>query len=129
VKYPLYRHDREAIRLPSGKPIGEFSLASVEAGRLNAEDLGIHEDTLRRQARIAEEAGFLALARNLERAAELTRVPAAKILEIYEALRRGERSAEREALAREVEEAYGATATAAFIREAAATTEPRGRAG
>jgi propanediol dehydratase small subunit len=129
VKYPLYRHDREAIRLPSGKPIGEFSLASVEAGRLNAEDLGIHEDTLRRQARIAEEAGFLALARNLERAAELTRVPAAKILEIYEALRRGERSAEREALAREVEETYGATATGAFIREAAATTEPRGRAG
>jgi propanediol dehydratase small subunit len=129
VKYPLYRHDREAIRLPSGRPIGEFSLESVEAGRLDAGDLGIHEDTLQRQARIAEEAGFPALARNLERAAELTRVPAPKILEIYEALRRGERSAELEALAREVEETYKATATAAFIREAAATTEPRGRAG
>jgi propanediol dehydratase small subunit len=123
VKYPLYRDDREAIRLPSGRPIGEFSLENVEAGRLDAEDLGIHEETLRRQARIAEEAGFRPLARNLERAAELTRVPAPKILEIYEALRRGERSAELETLALEVEREYGAKATAAFIREAATTPE------
>jgi len=124
VKYPLYRDDREAIRLPSGRPIGEFSLESVEAGRLGAEDLGIHEETLRRQARIAEEAGFRPLARNLERAAELTRVPAPKILEIYEALRRGGQDTKLEALAREVEQEYGAKVTAAFIREAAATTQP-----
>jgi propanediol dehydratase small subunit len=121
VKYPLYREDREAIRLPSGRRIEEFSLESLKAGRLSAGDLGIHEDTLRRQARIAEEAGFAPLARNLERAAELTRIPEAKILEIYEALRRGEQAADLEGLAREIEETYGATATAAFIREAAAS--------
>jgi propanediol dehydratase small subunit len=123
VRYPLYRDDRETIRLPSGRPIGEFSLENVEAGRLSGEDLGIHEETLRRQARIAEDAGFAPLARNLERAAELTRVPAPRILEIYEVLRRGEGGAELEALAREVEAAYGATATAAFIREAASSRD------
>ena len=41
MKYPLYRDYREAIRLPSGRPIGEFCLENVEAGRLDAEDLGI----------------------------------------------------------------------------------------
>jgi len=124
VKYPLYREARQRIALPSGRPIEEFSLENLEAGRLAAEDLGIHEETLREQARIAEEAGFAPLARNLERAAELTRVPAVRILEIYDALRRRERGAVLEALARELEETYGAKVTAAFVREAAATGEP-----
>ena len=119
MKYPLYREARGRITLPSGRPIEEFSVESLEAGRLGAEDLGIHEETLRQQAQIAEEAGFAPLARNLERAAELTRLPAAKILAIYEALRRGTEGAELEALAREVEQDYGAVQTAEFIREAA----------
>jgi propanediol dehydratase small subunit len=119
VKYPLYRQDRERIALPSGRPIREFSLENLEAGRLGPGDLGIHEETLRQQARIAEEAGFPQLARNLARAAELTRLPNAKILEIYEALRRGGRTAGRlDALAREVEREYDATLVAEFIRDA-----------
>jgi propanediol dehydratase small subunit len=124
VKYPLYREDRGAVRLPSGRPVEDFSVENLDADRLGAEDLGIHEETLRRQARLAEEAGFAPLARNLERAAELTRVPAAKILEIYEALRRGTDSSRLEALAREVEDTYGAKVTGAFIREAAGNTRP-----
>jgi propanediol dehydratase small subunit len=119
VKYPLYREARAGITLPSGRPIDEFSLESLEAGQLGAEDLGIHERTLRAQAAMAGEAGFGPLARNLERAAELTRVPAEKILEIYEALRRGREGAALEALARELEEEYDAVLNAAFIREAA----------
>ena len=103
MKYPLYREGRQSLRLPSGRPIEDFSVESLNAGRLGPEDLGIHEETLRQQARIAEEAGFRPLARNLNRAAELTRVPAAKILEIYEALRRGNREADLQALARELE--------------------------
>jgi propanediol dehydratase small subunit len=124
MKYPLYRDDREAIRLPSGRPIDEFSLENVRAGRLGAEDLGVHEETLRRQAQIAQEAGFAPLALNLERAAEMTRLPAAKILEVYEALRRGRKGAELEAFAREIEQAYGAVLTAEFIREAAEQHDP-----
>jgi propanediol dehydratase small subunit len=120
VRYPLYRHARDRITLRNGRPIAALSLEHLEAGRLGADDLGIQEETLRRQARIAEEAGFAPLARNLERAAELTRLPDEKILEIYEALRRGRRRPALEALAREIEQAYGASLTAAFLREAAA---------
>jgi propanediol dehydratase small subunit len=119
VKYPLYREARERITLPSGRPIDAFSVESLEAGRLGAEDLGIHEETLRAQAAIAEEAGFAPLARNLERAAELTRLPAEKILEIYEALRRGTEGTALEAIAHEVERDFDAVQTAEFIREAA----------
>lgn len=120
MRYPLYRHARDRITLRNGRPLAALSLEDLEAGRLGADDLGIQEETLRRQARIAEEAGFAPLARNLERAAELTRLPDEKILEIYEALRRGGRRPALEALAREIEQAYGASLTAAFLREAAA---------
>jgi len=119
VKYPLYRESRGRITLRSGRPIDELSAANLEAGRLDPGDLGIHEDTLREQARIAEGAGFAPLSHNLLLAAELSRVPDAKILEIYEALRRGARGERLTALVREVEETWGATRTAAFIREAA----------
>jgi propanediol dehydratase small subunit len=120
VRYPLYREARGRITLPSGRPVEDVSLEQLQAGRLGPGDLGIHEDTLREQARIAEEAGFAPLGRNLERAAELTRLPDAKILEIYDALRRGARRAVLEALAREIDEAYGARLTAAFLRDVSA---------
>jgi glycerol dehydratase small subunit len=120
VKYPLYRESRQTLRLPSGRPIDDFSAANLKSGALGPEDLGIREETLRQQARIAEESGFVALARNLERAAELTRVPSEKILEIYEALRREGGTEDLEGLAAEVETTWGAEVTAAFIREAAA---------
>ena len=120
MKYPLYRHDRSRIALPSGRSIDDLSLAHLQEDRLGTADLGITEQTLRRQAQVAEAAGFPALARNLERAAELTRLPDAKILEIYAALRRGGPGEVLDALAREVENAYGATVLAAFLREAAA---------
>ena len=117
---PLYRSALGRLRLASGRPIEQLSLDRLQAGGLAAEDLGIHADTLREQARIAAQAGFVPLARNLERAAELTGVPDAKILEIYDCLRRGGPRASLEALAREIELGYGATRTAAFLREAAA---------
>jgi propanediol dehydratase small subunit len=120
VRYPLYREGRARIRLRSGRPIADLSLERLQAGSLGAGDLGVHEDTLRAQARVAEEAGFTPLARNLERAAELTPVPDAKILEIYEALRRGAGPAVLGRLADELEQSYGAPQTAAFVREAAA---------
>jgi propanediol dehydratase small subunit len=121
VKYPLYEKDREGIALPSGRPIAEFSLESLEAGRLGPEDLGVHEQTLRRQAEVAEQAGFVPLARNLARAAELTRLPDSKILEVYEALRRANQPrADLEALADEIERRWDAALNAEFIREAAA---------
>ena len=123
MTYPLYREARARITLSSGRPIDDLSLDRLQAGGLGAADLGIHEQTLREQARIADQAGFAPLARNLERAAELTRVPDAKIREIYEALRRAESRAALEARARELEETYGARLTAGFVREAAAALD------
>jgi propanediol dehydratase small subunit len=120
MKYPLYEHAREELKLPSGRPLTELSLESLQAERITSEDLGIHEATLQKQSQIAEREGFSQVSENLLRAAELTRIPDQKLLKIYEALRPGRCSrAELEQLASEVEEAYNAPLNAAFIREAA----------
>lgn len=121
MKYPLYQHDRGQLRLPSQRPIEDFSLENLLTGRLGPRDLGISENTLREQANLAENAGFHQVALNMRRAAELTRIPDAQLLDIYEALRPGRCSPdELESLAEKIEETYRAPVTAAFIREAAA---------
>ena len=74
MKYPLYREARDQIMLPSGRPVEEFSVESLEAGRLGTEDLGIHRETLRAQAAIAEEAGERFVVRGLETLTDGTRV-------------------------------------------------------
>lgn len=120
MKYPLYQHAREELKLPSGRPLTDLSLESLQTEKITSEDLGIHEVTLQNQSQIAEKEGFYQVAENLLRAAELTRIPDQKLLEIYEALRPGRYSRiELEKLASEVEETYDAPLNAAFIREAA----------
>jgi propanediol dehydratase small subunit len=83
-------------------------------------------ETLRRQAEVARAAGREPLAAGLERAAELARVPAETMLEIYTALRphRSTR-AQLEAWAQRLEDEFEAPATAAFVREAAAVYAQR----
>ena len=125
--YPLGEHDDGAIQTPTGRPLSDLDLDALRAGELGTEDLGIHADTLNRQAEIAEEAGFPQLAANLRRAAELTRVPHETVLAVYEALRPYRVTHERLlALADELEETYGATENAALIREAAQTYREQG---
>ena len=120
MKYPLYKHARKDLRLPSERPLTDLSIDSLQAEKITSNDLGIHEATLQNQSRIAEEEGFPQVAENLSRAAELTRLPDEKLLEIYEALRPGRSSqSDLEKLASEVEETYDAPLNAAFIREAA----------
>lgn len=118
--YPLGEHKREEIKTATGQPLTEITLEALREGRVRAEDLAIHAETLLEQAAIAEEAGFPHLAANLRRAAELTRIPNDKILAIYEALRPYRVTYERLlALAEEIERDYGAIENAAFLREAA----------
>jgi len=120
MKYPLSELERQAIRLPSGRAVDEFSLQNLEKGLLSSQDLGIHREVLVNQAQLAERAGFPQLGENLRRAAELTKIPDDELLRIYDALRPGrmKRSKLLE-LAQQLEETYGATRTAGFIREAA----------
>lgn len=120
MKYPLYQNSRDELKLPSDRPIDDFSLVNLKKGNLSSEDLGIHREVLLSQARISEAAGFPQLAGNLRRAAELTEIPDRELLRIYEALRPGRmnRSSLQE-LAQGVEENYEAPLTARFIREAA----------
>jgi propanediol dehydratase small subunit len=68
------------------------------------------------------------LAANLRRAAEMTRIPDERVLEIYNALR-PYRSTKQELLdiAGELESKYQARVCGALVREAAEAYEKRGR--
>lgn len=116
--YPLAESAAE-LRAANGRALDEITLDAAAAGALNADDIRISPDTLRAQAAIARDAGYRELAHNLERAAELTAVPNAELLTMYEQLRPGRATeAELVALAARLEEDYRAPITAAFVREA-----------
>lgn len=124
--YPLGTRRPDLVATPGGVPLGEVTLEAVRAGTLVAEEIRATPATLRLQAEVARSAGRAQLAENLERAAELALVPDDLLLEAYTALRPGR------ATARELEEwamrleSFGAGATAAFVREAAAAYAERG---
>src|SRR5689334_20163765 len=90
--YPLMDHAAEQLRAISGRPLGSITLGAAETGELEIADLQISADTLRTQAAIANQAGYAQLAANLARAAELTAVPNAEVLRMYELLRPGRAS-------------------------------------
>lgn len=119
-RYPLNEHAADRISAISGRPLDTITQQALQAGALDIADMQISAETLRAQATIARRAGYVQLAANLTRAAELTAVPNAEILRMYEALRPGRSShAELIALAELLERTYGATSTAALVREAA----------
>jgi propanediol dehydratase small subunit len=102
------------------------TLEALRAGRIGAADIRATPATLRMQARVAHAAGRSALAESLERAAELGAVPDELLLAVYTALR------PRRSTAEELDEwaarlsGFGATKTAAFVRQAAAAYAERG---
>ena len=115
-------------RRPGGTPLAEVTFAAFREGRIAAAELRATPQTLRRQAAVARGTGREPLAANLERAAELARVPDTLILEIYTALRPGRASAaELEAYAVQLEVEFEAADVAAFVREAASVARERGR--
>jgi propanediol dehydratase small subunit len=125
--YPLGTRRPDLVTTPAGWRLDELTLDALRDGDLDGDDLRATPDTLRLQAAVAHAAGRPALAANLERAAELARVPADVLLEIYTALRprrSGVRSLER--WAERLETEYDAPLTAAFVREALAVYGERG---
>lgn len=129
--YPLSENCPEAIATPRGHKLADITLAAVTKGEITAADAAITPGTLRLQAGIADAAGRDRLARNLERAAELSTIPQDVVMSTYELLRPG-RSESSQALrerAKELRRKFKATLIAEFLEEAADAYDARGLFG
>ncbi|MCH7659294.1 MAG: diol dehydratase small subunit [Euryarchaeota archaeon] len=125
TEYPLGENP-ENVETPAGVAMSEITLEALAEGDVAGEDIRITPETLERQAKIAEESNRPQVAENFRRAAELTRVPDERILEIYNALRPS--GADKDQLleiADELETEYDAEVNAAHVREAAEMYEKR----
>ncbi len=126
-RYPLMEKAATELKATSGRLVGEITLEALAAGELADDDLRITAEALRRQADIAQQAGYPQLAANLRRAAELTAVPNAELLRMYETLRPGRATTEQMiALVEQLASEFQAPETAAFVREAAEAYRARG---
>jgi propanediol dehydratase small subunit len=125
--YPLMDHAVERLRAISGRRLADVTLDAAAAGELEIADIQIDAATLRAQAAIATQAGYPQLAANLTRAAELTAVPNADVLRMYELLRPGRASYdELIELATSLAQIHHAPESAALVREAAEAYRARG---
>lgn len=110
----------------SGRALQEITVAAATSGELGADDVRIHPDVLRRQAEVAQQHGNPQLAANLRRAAELTAIDDAQLLEIYESLRPRRCSGEQLAALAARLDAASAPACADLVREALNAYADRG---
>ncbi|HHV18198.1 MAG TPA: diol dehydratase small subunit [Thermoanaerobacterales bacterium] len=124
--YPLATQRPDLVKTARGQSLDDITLDEVMKGNIKPEDLRITDKTLLMQAEIAEKVGRRQLAQNFRRAAELTKVPDDRILEIYTALR-PYRSSKEELLsiAEELEKTYNAPLCANHVEEAAEVYERR----
>jgi propanediol dehydratase small subunit len=126
--FPLGAKRPDLVKTATGKRLDQITLEAAINGSITADEVRITPETLELQAQIAEKVKRPQLARNLRRAAELTRIPDERVLQIYNALRPYRSTkAELIAIADELEGKYGAKVNAGFVREAAAVYERRGR--
>jgi propanediol dehydratase small subunit len=124
--YPLGSRRPDLVETPAGHRLDEITLEAARAGTISGSEIRATPETLGRQAAIARDSGRVPLAENLERAAELARVPDDELLAIYTALRPHRSTAEElEGWAVRLD-GWGATATAAFVREARVAYIERG---
>ena len=125
--YPLGKNRPDIVKTGTGLDLDDITMKDVMSGNVKAEDLRITAKALLAQAEIADDVGRLQLAQNFRRAAELTKVPDERVLEIYTALR-PHRSSKDDLLeiARELEETFDAPLNANHLKEAAEVYERRG---
>lgn len=124
--YPIGTRRPDLVTTPGGTALEGITLSAARDGAVAGHDLRATAETLSRQASVARHAGRAQLAENLERAAELTRVPDDDVLAVYTALRPGRSTAEELELWATRLDGYGARRTAAFVREAASVYVERG---
>lgn len=126
-KYPLYTHHADSLVAASGRPLSDVTVDAAILGDISLDDMQITQQSLRAQAEIARVAGYIQLAQNLERAAELTVVPRDEIITMYHTLRPGRADFDQlMALATRLEQQYCAFVCAQFVREAALVYQERG---
>lgn len=126
--FPLAEKRPELVKSQTGLGLNDITLEKVVAGELSFDDVKIRPETLEYQAQIAESAGRPRIAANLRRAAEMTRIPDERLLEMYNSLRPYRcTKAELIAMAEELESQYQAKICGAFVREAADVYEQRNR--
>lgn len=126
--YPLAQKRPDLIRTKTGKSLKDINIDNVLNGNITPDDIKITPEVLIYQAEIAESIGRYQFGKNLRRAAELTAVDDARVLEIYNALR-PYRSTKQELLdiADELENKYNAKTSATLVREACTVYEKRNR--
>jgi len=124
--YPLGTKRPELIKSATGKSLDDITLDNALAGKLGFDDITISPDTLEYQAQVAESIHRPNLAGNFRRAAEMTRIPNERLLEMYNMLR-PRRVTKQELLdmANELESKYQAKICAGLVREAAEVYEKR----
>lgn len=124
--YPLYSKHPELVHSPSGKKLDEITLDKVLNQEIDSKDLRITADTLKLQGQIAASAGRPAIQKNLQRAAELTRIPDERVLQMYNSLR-PYRSTKQELLdiSEELKTKYNAPVCSDWFKEAAEYYESR----
>lgn len=124
--YPLYGKHRDLVTTPSGKNLDNITVDSVTDGQIKPGEFRITPNSLRLQGQIAGSAGRPAIQKNFQRAAELTKVPDERLLEMYNSLRPF-RSTKQELLdiASELRTKYQANVCAAWFEEAADYYESR----
>ena len=124
--YPLYEKRPELIKTQTGKPVDEINIENILSGGITDADCRISADTLEYQAQIEESAGNQQIAVNFKRAAEMTRIPDERIIEIYNTLRPYVSTKEELlSIVNELENDYDATINAALIKEAIEVYEER----
>ncbi len=125
--YPVYEKHPELIKTPTGKKVDDITIDNILAGKITEDDCKIAPETLEYQAQIQESFGNPQVAANFRRAAEMTRIPDDRILEIYNCLRPHVSTKEELIkIAAELEEKYDAKINAALVAEAAEVYEMRG---
>lgn len=124
--YPLYGKHRDLVKTPTGKNLDDITLKDVTNDQIKGDEMRITPQALKMQGEIAASAGRPAIQKNFQRAAELTKVPDARLLEMYNALR-PYRSTKQDLLdiADELRNKYNAPICAAWFEEAAKYYESR----
>ena len=117
--YPLGQNEADTITSKTGKKLSDITLDEVKRGNVQAEDIKISPEMLKRQGQVAKEADNPQMEANFQRASELANVPDEVILNMYNKLRPN-RSTKTELvlMAQELLEKYSAPHCAKLVLEA-----------